>query len=102
MDLLLAVNLKVMLMEVKGWGWLSVEQFGMPAWGTSSFRQLGMSSEKLVISLLQEFPLTSLSLMDYCHITDTGIAWVAGMNTLTELSLSRTKLTDYGMPFLHG
>jgi len=52
MDLLLTVKLKVMSVFVKGWGWLSVEQFGVPAWGTSSFKQgnLGMSSEKLVVN----------------------------------------------------
>jgi len=40
--------------------------------------------------------------MDYCHITDAGVACIIGMHTLTELSLSRTKLTDDGMPFLEG
>ena len=49
-----------------------------------------------------EFPLSSLSLMDYCPITDAGVACIVGMHTLTELSLSRTKLTDDGMPFLEG
>ena len=47
-------------------------------------------------------PLVSLNLMDYCHVTDLGIAFLSSMNTLTLLSLSRTKLTDNGMPFIQG
>ena len=45
-----------LLVKVKGWGWLSVEQLpGMPAWGarwTSIFEQsnLDLSSEKLVVN----------------------------------------------------
>ena len=40
--------------------------------------------------------------MDYCYITDVGISYLTTMHTLTELSLSRTKLTDAGMVFLEG
>ena len=47
-------------------------------------------------------PLVSLDLMDYCHVTDLGIAFLSSMNSLTHLSLSRTKLTDNGMPFIQG
>lgn len=46
--------------------------------------------------------MVSLDLSDYLHITDFGISCVAGMTSLTSLSLSRTKLTDAGMPFLEG
>ena len=48
------------------------------------------------------FPLTSLDLTDYLHITDVGVACLVSMTSLTSLSLSRTKLTDAGMPFLQG
>lgn len=48
------------------------------------------------------FPLQALDLSDYCHITDTGISHVAVMHSLTTLLLSRTKLTDDGMPFIAG
>ncbi len=48
------------------------------------------------------FPLASLNLMDYCYVTDVGVACLTGMNTLMELSLGRTKLTDNGMVFLQG
>ena len=48
------------------------------------------------------FPLESLDLSDYCHITDVGIAHIAGMHGLSVLLLSRTKLTDDGMPCLAG
>ena len=48
------------------------------------------------------FPLVSLDLMDYCHVTDLGIALLSSMSNLTHLSLSRTKLTDNGMPFIQG
>jgi hypothetical protein len=40
--------------------------------------------------------------MDYCHVTDLGIAFLSSMTTLTHLSLSRTKLSDNGMPFIQG
>ena len=48
------------------------------------------------------FPLQTLDLSDYCHITDTGIAHIVAMHSLTVLLLSRTKLTDSGMPFIAG
>jgi len=48
------------------------------------------------------FPLQSLDLSDYCHITDVGIKHIAAMGSLSVLLLSRTKLTDDGMPFLAG
>ena len=52
---------------------------------------------------LTGFPLTTLNLMDYCHITDVGISQLPSLQTtLTSLSLSRTKLTDQGMVFLEG
>ena len=51
---------------------------------------------------LPGLPLVSLDLMDYCHVTDRGIAFLSSMNSLTHLSLSRTKLTDNGMPFIQG
>lgn len=48
------------------------------------------------------FPLQTLDLSDYCHITDAGIAHIVTMHNLTVLLLSRTKLTDNGMPFIAG
>ena len=48
------------------------------------------------------FSLTSLDLSDYCFITDGGIAHIATMHSLTDLSLCRTKLTDEGMAVLKG
>lgn len=49
-----------------------------------------------------EFPLTSLDLMDYCYVSDVGVANVVSMATLTTLSLSKTKLTDTGMQSVSG
>ncbi len=48
------------------------------------------------------FPLAHLNLMDYCHVTDRGISHVSHMTSLQVLTLSRTKLTDEGMPYLMG
>ena len=48
------------------------------------------------------FPLQVLDLSDYCHITDQGIAHIVAMHSLSVLLLSRTKLTDNGMPFIAG
>ena len=44
----------------------------------------------------------SLDLSDYLNVTNVGISYLATMTMLTSLSLSRTKLTDEGMPFLEG
>ena len=49
-----------------------------------------------------EFPLTSLNLMDYCYVSDVGVANIVSMTTLTELTLSKTKLTDVGMHCVAG
>lgn len=49
-----------------------------------------------------EFPLTSLDLMDYCYVSDVGVANIVSMATLTTLSLSKTKLTDTGMQSVAG
>ena len=49
-----------------------------------------------------EFPLTSLNLMDYCYVSDVGVANIVSMTTLTELTLSKTKLTDIGMHCVAG
>jgi hypothetical protein len=46
---------------------------------------------------ISKFPLTSLNLMDYCYISDVGVAQIITMTTLIELNLSKTKLTDTGM-----
>ena len=51
---------------------------------------------------LSGFPLTSLDLTDYLQVTDLGVACLTPMTSLTSLSLSRTKLTDRGMPYLEG
>ena len=48
------------------------------------------------------FPLENLNLMDHCHVTDYGISHVSHMTSLSVLTLSRTKLTDQGMPYLAG
>ena len=52
--------------------------------------------------LISDFPLTSLNLMDYCYVSDVGVAKIVTMATLTELSLSKTKLTDSGMHSVAG
>ncbi len=52
--------------------------------------------------LIAGFPLAHLNLMDYCHVTDRGISHVSHMTSLQVLTLSRTKLTDEGMPYLMG
>ncbi len=54
------------------------------------------------MSVVCEFPLTSLDLSDCLKITDRGISCLASMSTLSSLSLARTKLTDVGMPYLKG
>ena len=51
---------------------------------------------------LPEFPLTSLNLMDYCYVSDVGVANIVSMTTLTTLTLSKTKLTDTGMHCVAG
>ena len=40
--------------------------------------------------------------MDYCYISDVGVAHIVSMTTLTELALSKTKLTDAGMHSVAG
>ena len=59
------------------------------------------TSTPLSLSLL-EFPLTCLNLMDYCYVSDVGVANIASMTTLVELTLSKTKLTDSGMHSVAG
>ena len=40
--------------------------------------------------------------MDYCYVSDVGVAHIVCMTTLTELILSKTKLTDAGMRSVAG
>ena len=49
-----------------------------------------------------DLPLTSLNLMDYCYVSDVGVANIVSMGTLTSLTLSKTKLTDAGMHSVAG